>query len=122
MAELVGFREIDDRVVHCEGQGLKHLLEAGLAWLDHHHQSVNALNVFPVPDGDTGTNMLLTMQAAYDEIATSGEKNIGKMAQAVARGALIGARGNSGIPPGSVKSERCEGPGQGLRWQFRRQT
>ncbi|MBE0696915.1 MAG: DAK2 domain-containing protein, partial [Anaerolineaceae bacterium] len=53
--------------------------------------------VFPVPDGDTGTNMLLTMQAAYAEIATSGEVNIGKMAHAVAQGALMGARGNSGV-------------------------
>lgn len=80
-----------------DGQGLKILIEAGLTWLKTNQQIVNALNVFPVPDGDTGTNMLLTMQAAYDEIATSGEKNIGKMAQSVARGALIGARGNSGV-------------------------
>lgn len=80
-----------------DGQGLKELIEAGLTWLKTNQQIVNALNVFPVPDGDTGTNMLLTMQAAYDEIAHSGEKNIGQMAQAVARGALIGARGNSGV-------------------------
>ncbi|HMN62454.1 MAG TPA: DAK2 domain-containing protein, partial [Anaerolinea sp.] len=60
-------------------------------------QIVNSLNVFPVPDGDTGTNMLLTMQAAYSEIARSGENNIGKMAHGVAQGALMGARGNSGV-------------------------
>jgi DAK2 domain fusion protein YloV len=84
-------------VSQLDGQGLKELIEAGLTWLKTNQQIVNALNVFPVPDGDTGTNMLLTMQAAYDEIANSGEKNIGKMAQAVARGALIGARGNSGV-------------------------
>lgn len=84
-------------VSQLDGQCLKELIEAGLTWLKTNQQIVNALNVFPVPDGDTGTNMLLTMQSAYDEIATSGEKNIGKMAQAVARGALIGARGNSGV-------------------------
>ncbi len=84
-------------VTQLDGQGLKKLIEAGLTWLKTNQQIVNALNVFPVPDGDTGTNMLLTMQAAYDEIATSGEKNIGKMSQAIARGALIGARGNSGV-------------------------
>jgi uncharacterized protein len=80
-----------------DGQGLKQLVEAGMAWLRTNQQIVNALNVFPVPDGDTGTNMLLTMQAAYAEIARSGENNIGKMAHAVAQGALMGARGNSGV-------------------------
>jgi hypothetical protein len=79
------------------GQGLRTLVEAGLAWLRTNQQVVNALNVFPVPDGDTGTNMVLTMQAAYDEIANSPEHNVGKMAHAVAHGALMGARGNSGV-------------------------
>lgn len=80
-----------------DGQDLKALVEAGMAWLKVNQQMVNALNVFPVPDGDTGTNMLLTMQAAYSEIAQSGERNVGKMAHAVAQGALMGARGNSGV-------------------------
>lgn len=80
-----------------DGQGLKQLVEAGMTWLRTNQQMVNALNVFPVPDGDTGTNMLLTMQAAYAEIANSGEHNVGKMAHAVAQGALMGARGNSGV-------------------------
>ncbi len=80
-----------------DGQGLKALLEAGLTWLRNNQQTVNALNVFPVPDGDTGTNMVLTLQAAYNEIAASGEHNIGKIAHAIAQGALLGARGNSGV-------------------------
>jgi uncharacterized protein len=80
-----------------DGQVLKLLTEAGLIWLRTNQQMVNALNVFPVPDGDTGTNMVLTMQAAYDEIANSAEHNLGKMAHAVAHGALMGARGNSGV-------------------------
>ncbi len=80
-----------------DGQGLKDLLEAGLTWLRTNQQLVNSLNVFPVPDGDTGTNMLLTMQAAYNEISKSGEVNVGKMAHSVAQGALMGARGNSGV-------------------------
>lgn len=79
------------------GQGLKKLVESSLTWLRTNQQIVNSLNVFPVPDGDTGTNMLLTMQSAYNEISDSGEENIGKMAHAVAQGALIGARGNSGV-------------------------
>ncbi|HNR46310.1 MAG TPA: DAK2 domain-containing protein [Anaerolineaceae bacterium] len=80
-----------------DGQGLKTLVEAALTWLKTNQQTVNALNVFPVPDGDTGTNMLLTLQAAYNEVANSGERNVGKMAHAIAQGALMGARGNSGV-------------------------
>jgi uncharacterized protein len=70
---------------------------AGLAWLERHQQAINALNVYPVPDGDTGTNMLLTMQSAYREIQNSPEEEVGIIAQKVAHGALMGARGNSGV-------------------------
>jgi hypothetical protein len=80
-----------------DGRGLKTLLEAGMVWLKTNQQIVNSLNVFPVPDGDTGTNMVLTMQAAFDEVETSGVDNVGQLAHAVARGALMGARGNSGV-------------------------
>ena len=83
--------------VPVNGQGLKTLLETGMIWLKTNQQTVNRLNVFPVPDGDTGTNMVLTMQAAFDEIENSGAENVGNMAHAVARGALMGARGNSGV-------------------------
>lgn len=93
-----------------DGQGLKQLVEAGMTWLRTNQQIVNALNVFPVPDGDTGTNMLLTMQAAYAEIARSGERNAGKMAHAVAQGALMGARGNSGV----ILSQLWRGLARGL--------
>ena len=80
-----------------DGQSLKRLVEAGLEWLRTNQQIVNSLNVFPVPDGDTGTNMLLTLTSAYNEIKDSGEKHFGKMAGLVAKGALMGARGNSGV-------------------------
>jgi DAK2 domain fusion protein YloV len=84
-------------ITSIDGQRLKKLLEASLLWLKANQQLVNSLNVFPVPDGDTGTNMLLTMQAAYNEVAASSETNIGKMAKDIAQGALMGARGNSGV-------------------------
>ena len=80
-----------------DGQALKKLVESGLVWLKANQATVNALNVFPVPDGDTGTNMVLTMQAAYAEIEKLGHRHIGQMAQAVSQGALMGARGNSGV-------------------------
>ncbi len=80
-----------------DGQSLKRLVEAGMTWLRTNQQIVNSLNVFPVPDGDTGTNMLLTLTSAYNEIKDSGETHLGKMAGLVAKGALMGARGNSGV-------------------------
>jgi len=80
-----------------DGAGLKLLLEAGLTWLRTNQQYVNSLNVFPVPDGDTGTNMVLTMQAAYDEVCQHDSLNVGEMAHSLAQGALMGARGNSGV-------------------------
>lgn len=80
-----------------DGLAVKELVEAGLTWLRTNQQTVNALNVFPVPDGDTGTNMLLTMTSAYNEVSSLGHHSAGQMAAAVAQGALMGARGNSGV-------------------------
>jgi hypothetical protein len=79
------------------GQDFKELLNASLIWLKNHQQLVNSLNVFPVPDGDTGTNMYLTLQSAYSEIEHVNDINIGKIVHLVAQGALMGARGNSGV-------------------------
>ncbi|MBK7454095.1 MAG: DAK2 domain-containing protein, partial [Anaerolineales bacterium] len=80
-----------------DGQSLKRLIDAGLTWLRTNKDMVNALNVFPVPDGDTGTNMTLTLQAAWNEIKDSGTSHLGEMAALVSKGALMGARGNSGV-------------------------
>lgn len=93
-----------------DGLTLKELVMAGLTWLRTNQQTVNALNVFPVPDGDTGTNMTLTMQSAWNEIAELGTRNAGEMAAAVAKGALMGARGNSGV----ILSQLWRGFARGL--------
>lgn len=87
--------EISRRV--CDGIKLKYLFAAGLAWLEHNRERVNQLNVYPVPDGDTGTNMTLTMRKAFDSVADWDDPHVGKVAEAVAKGALLGARGNSGV-------------------------
>lgn len=81
----------------CDGQEMKRLVAASTAWLEKHAARVNALNVFPVPDGDTGTNMLLTMQAAMTEIAEDPSHHAGEIARGISQGALMGARGNSGV-------------------------
>lgn len=85
------------RNTRIDGLALKNLVEAALTWLRTNQQTVNSLNVFPVPDGDTGTNMVLTMQSAWNEIKDLGHRHIGQMAAAVSQGALMGARGNSGV-------------------------
>ena len=88
---------IDRKWLQCNGQQLLKLAHAGMLWLDHNQEKVNALNVFPVPDGDTGTNMLLTMRSAYKQVQNSTTTNVGKMAGDLSYGALMGARGNSGV-------------------------
>ena len=80
-----------------DGRRIKTLFQSALLWLRQHQESVNALNVFPVPDGDTGTNMTLTMTSAWEEIAQIEEPHVGRLMGKVAHGALMGARGNSGV-------------------------
>lgn len=80
-----------------DGPAFKELARAGLDWLRANRDVVNALNVFPVPDGDTGTNMMLTMQSAIAEVAETDAPEVGVVVQEIAQGALMGARGNSGV-------------------------
>ena len=86
-----------DKIISCDGRGLKRAFWAASQWLKQHTAVVNALNVFPVPDGDTGTNMALTMAAAMAEAERTGESSASAVARALAQGALMGARGNSGV-------------------------
>ena len=79
------------------GKQWKSMFEAGMLWLKTNQNIVNALNVFPVPDGDTGTNMLLTMQTAWSDIVLMDTNHAGQIMRAAAQGALMGARGNSGV-------------------------
>jgi len=97
-------------ILACDGQGLKRLLNASLLWMEQHTAVINSLNVFPVPDGDTGTNMYLTLQAACQEIANSPDGKVCAIAQQASRGALMGARGNSGV----ILSQILRGFAQGL--------
>ncbi len=80
-----------------DGIILKDLFKAATAWLERNVNFINALNVYPVPDGDTGTNMFLTMQACVREIEQVKENSAWMVAQKAAYGALMGARGNSGV-------------------------
>jgi len=101
----------EDKVVYAvDGHAFKLMVGAALAWLREHQATINALNVFPVPDGDTGTNMTLTMTSAWNEIAELDEGHVGKLVGKVAHGALMGARGNSGV----ILSQIWRGIARGL--------
>ena len=80
-----------------DGVLLRDMIVTGAAMLEKNREAVDALNVFPVPDGDTGTNMSLTMTSATREVSQKEYLSAGEAAAAVAKGALRGARGNSGV-------------------------
>ncbi|RXT15056.1 DAK2 domain-containing protein [Ammoniphilus sp. CFH 90114] len=82
---------------HLTAQDLTHMYLTGAASLSRHAGRVDALNVFPVPDGDTGTNMNLTMTSGVAELKKHATNHAGKAAQSLSKGLLMGARGNSGV-------------------------
>src|SRR5438552_13640674 len=86
-----------NRPIGVDGQLFKQALLGSLSWLAANQEEVNRLNVFPVPDGDTGTNMLLTLQSAVEDIKDSNSNEVSKIARIAAHGSLMGARGNSGV-------------------------
>lgn len=85
------------QIEQLDGVVLKAMIQAAASWLDVNKEGVDALNVFPVPDGDTGTNMYLTLQAAVREVEKVRDNSVGRIADAAAQGSLMGARGNSGV-------------------------
>ena len=102
------FPKQDDALEICSGACLYNLLQAGKVWLGLHVKIVDSLNVFPVPDGDTGINMMLTLRSALKAVAA--DDRVDTVAQAVAHGALLGARGNSGV----ILSQFLQGVAQEL--------
>ena len=98
------------QVKSANGQDLREMLAAATSWLEKSAADIDALNVFPVPDGDTGTNMLLTMRSAIEEAYRAPDLSASAVAQAIAKGALMGARGNSGV----ILSQIWRGLAQGL--------
>ena len=98
------------KYIALNAEELKNMLMAGAAALGRHKEEVNSLNVFPVPDGDTGTNMNLTVEAANREMAKHKSATIKEIADALSMGSLMGARGNSGV----ILSQIFRGLAKGL--------
>ena len=92
------------------GEHLYYMMSNAANKLELQSEYVNSLNVFPVPDGDTGTNMSMTFRAAVKEIEGMDNKNIGEVSKKLAKGALMGARGNSGV----ILSQILRGISKGL--------
>src|SRR5919201_2023483 len=80
------------------GADLQSALQSASVWLTTNAERINALNVFPIPDGDTGTNMSMTLQAAVDGLQRLGDDaSVSQVARAAYEAAMLGARGNSGV-------------------------
>lgn len=94
-----------------DGILLKQMIISGANNLYNNYPEVDALNIFPVPDGDTGTNMNLTISSGAKEIATRNDASVYDVAKAFSRGLLMGARGNSGV----ILSQIFRGFAQGLK-------
>ncbi len=98
------------KIKSCDGQELKEMFAAATLWLDKSASAIDALNVFPVPDGDTGTNMLLTMRSTVEEARRVTNADASAVMKAMTHGALMGARGNSGV----ILSQIIRGMAKGL--------
>ena len=79
------------------GATLKRMIIAGASCVEESKKTIDALNVFPVPDGDTGTNMALTLKSTANEVNNCASNSLSEVSTAIAKGALKGARGNSGV-------------------------
>jgi uncharacterized protein len=100
----------------CDGAGFLAAFRSAVAALEANVDEINSLNVFPVPDGDTGTNMLATVRAALEEAdKAGGDADADRVAHAASFGALMGARGNSGV----ITSQILAGMAQGLQGKRR---
>lgn len=103
-------RQEDVMNMTIDGHVWKSMFAAGVRWLEKIVPDINALNVYPVPDGDCGTNMTFTMRASLAEAEKCSEVSVGAVTEAIATGALMGARGNSGV----ILSQIFRGLKQGL--------
>jgi uncharacterized protein len=95
----------------CDGAGLLEAFRAAVANLEAHVDEINSLNVYPVPDGDTGSNMFATVKAALDEADAVDDVTAERVATAISFGALMGARGNSGVITSQIFRGMAEGLG-----------
>jgi dihydroxyacetone kinase-like predicted kinase len=100
----------------CDGAGLLEAFRAAVANLEAHVDEINSLNVYPVPDGDTGSNMFATVRAALDEADAVDDVTAERVATAISFGSLMGARGNSGVITSQIFRGMADGLGGKARF------
>lgn len=102
-------------IYYCDGKRLKFAIRSSTRWLTHNKETVNSLNVFPIPDGDTGTNMSLTLQKVTEALDNTSNESLPHIAQIIANSSLLGARGSSGVILSQILQGLAEGIGDKLR-------
>src|ERR1700741_533656 len=100
----------------CDGSGLLDAFRAAVANLEAHVDEINSLNVYPVPDGDTASNIVARVKAALDEAGAVAGQPADRIAAAISFGALMGARGNSGVITSQIFRGMAEGLGGRTRF------
>ncbi|MBI4722156.1 MAG: DAK2 domain-containing protein [Candidatus Stahlbacteria bacterium] len=102
-------------IYYCDGKRLKRGISASVSWLAQNRAAVDALNVFPIPDGDTGTNMVFTLQKVIDGLGTLPTNHLPLIASQIAESSLLGARGSSGVILSQILRGLAEGIGEQKR-------
>jgi len=100
-----------EKITAVDAEQFKDMMFTSLSWLKGQKSFIDSLNVFPVPDGDTGTNMYLTFKEAVSSLEDNSSKSVSDLAAALSKGALMGARGNSGV----ILSQLIRGFAQALK-------
>ena len=100
-----------EKIIAVDAEKFKEMMFASLYWLKEQKSFIDSLNVFPVPDGDTGTNMYLTFKEAVSNLEDKKSNSVSELASALSKGALMGARGNSGV----ILSQLIRGFAQALK-------
>jgi uncharacterized protein len=100
----------------CDGAGLLEAFRGAVDNLEAHVDEINSLNVYPVPDGDTGSNMFATVKAALDEAEAAADVTTERIAMAISFGSLMGARGNSGVITSQIFRGMADGLGGKTRF------
>jgi DAK2 domain fusion protein YloV len=100
-----------EKITAVDAEQFKNMMFTSLYWLKEQKSFIDSLNVFPVPDGDTGTNMYLTFKEAVSNIEDSKSNNVSDLSSELSKGALMGARGNSGV----ILSQLIRGFAQALK-------
>src|SRR5699024_91404 len=103
--------DLSVEVTKISGSQFQEMVQAGANRLQKNAEFVNSLNVFPVPDGDTGTNMNLSMTSGTNAVVDSTSEKVGELSDALSKGLLMGARGNSGV----ILSQLFRGFGKQLK-------